>query len=55
MVFKTLITPINPSEISESKIQYDNKVARPLPSIRLLKDLAEKIENKLGIKIHIET
>lgn len=54
-VYKTLITPINPREVSNNLVTYDDKTGRPYPSIRLLKDLAEKINNKLGIEIHIET
>lgn len=53
--YKTLITPILSSEISEQKITYDSKHARPIPSIRLLEDLSKKIYDKLNINIYIKT
>lgn len=54
-VFKTLITPIPAVEMSSNLLQIDDKTGRPYPSIRLLKDLSQKIKDKLGINIHIET
>lgn len=51
----TLLTPIQSVEIQNSLVQIDEKTQRPLPSIRLLNDLADKIRNKLGINVNIIT
>lgn len=54
-VYKTTINEIKSSEINNQIISYDSKFGRAVPTIRLLRDLADKIQNKLGVKIHIET
>lgn len=54
LVHKTLLTRINPVEIKNEKVKYD-EVGRPLSSTRLLKDLAKKMQDKLGIVIHVES
>ena len=54
-LYKTVLTPVKPAEIQNNLIKYDDKTARPLSSIRLLRDLSDKISDKLGIKIHVET
>lgn len=54
-VYRTLLIPISSSEISNNLIAYNEKVQQPQPVIRHLNDLAEKIQDKLKIKINIET
>lgn len=53
--YKTLITPIQSVEINNNLVRTDEQTARLAPSIRMLNDLAEKIQNKLGVTIHVET
>lgn len=53
--YRTLLTPIQSVEINNSLIKTDEQAVRPVPSIRMLNDLAKKIQDKLGINIHIET
>lgn len=54
-VYRTLITPIQAAEINNNLIQTDEKAIRPLPSVRLLNDLAKKIQDKLGVTVHVES
>lgn len=54
-VRKHVLTQIQPAEINNSIISHDKETGRLLPTIRLLKDLANKIQNKLGVTVHVET
>ena len=53
--YKTLITSIQSVEIHNNLVSTDEQTARLAPSIRLLNDLVKKIQDKLGVTIHIET
>lgn len=53
--YKTLITQIQPAEIHNNLVSTDEQTARLAPSIRLLNDLSKKIQDKLGVTIHVET
>lgn len=53
--YKTLITQIQSVEIHNNLVSTDEQTARLAPSIRLLNDLAKKIQDKLGVTIHVET
>lgn len=54
-VYQTTLLEVKPSEISGQTVKYDQTSGRLLPSIRLLRDLAEKIKDKFGVTVHIET
>ena len=53
--YKTIVTEVQPAEITNQIVQYDANSGRLMPTIRLLRDLAQKIQDKLGVTIHIET
>lgn len=53
--YKTIVTEVQPAEITNQIVQYDANSGRLMPTIRLLRDLAKKIQDKLGVTIHIET
>lgn len=53
--YKTIVTEVQPAEITNQVVQYDSNSGRLMPTIRLLRDLAKKIQDKLGVTIHIET
>lgn len=53
--YKVLLTQIQSVEINNNLVTTDEQTARLAPSIRMLKDLAKKIQDKLGVTIHIET
>lgn len=53
--YKTLVTQINSVEINNNLVSTDEQTARLAPSIRMLKDLSQKIQDKLGVTIHVET
>lgn len=53
--YKTTVTEVQPAEITNQIVQYDANSGRLMPTIRLLRDLAKKIQDKLGVTIHIET
>lgn len=53
--FRTIVTEIQPTEIVDQIVQYDSNSGRLMPTIRLLRDLAKKIQDKLGVTVHIET
>lgn len=53
--YKTIVTEVQPAEITNQVVQYDSNSGRLMPTIRLLRDLAQKIQDKLGVTIHIET
>ena len=53
--YKTIVTEVQPAELMNQIVQYDASSGRLMPTIRLLRDLSEKIKDKLGINIHIET
>lgn len=54
---KEYITVLNPIEITNNNktVNYDQTYNRLVPTIVLLKDLAQKIQDKLGIKVNILT
>ncbi len=52
---RTLVTEVQPTEIIDEIVQSDTSSGRLLPTVRLLRDLAQKIQDKLDITIHIET
>lgn len=53
--YKTTVTEVQPAEITNQVVQYDSNSGRLMPTIRLLRDLAKKIQDKLGVTVHIET
>lgn len=53
--YRTLVTEVQSAEIVNGIVQSDSKSGRLIPTIRLLRDLAQKIQDKLNITIHIET
>lgn len=53
--YKTIVTEVQPAEIANQVVQYDSNSGRLMPTIRLLRDLAQKIQDKLGVTVHIET
>lgn len=53
--YRTLVTPIPSSDIHNSFVSVDEGTARPAQSIRLLDDLAQKLYDKLGVQVHVET
>lgn len=53
--YKTLVTQINSVEINNNLVSTDEQTARLAPSIRMLEDLSKKIQDKLGVTIHVET
>ena len=53
--YRTIVTEVQPAEITNQIVQYDANSGRLMPTIRLLRDLAKKIQDKLGVTIHIET
>lgn len=53
--YRTLVTPIPSSDIHNSLVSIDEGTARPAQSIRLLDDLAQKLYDKLGVQVHVET
>lgn len=54
-IYKIIVTEIKPNYIENQLVKYDSSTGRLLPTITLLKNLSKKIEDKLKIKIHIET
>lgn len=53
--YRTLVTPIPSSDIHNSLVSINEGTARPAQSIRLLDDLAQKLYDKLGVQVHVET
>lgn len=53
--YRTLITPVQSVEINNNLVSIEDKTGRLVSSIRLLNDLSNKIQNKLGITIHVVT
>lgn len=53
--YRTLVTPIPSSDIHNSLVSIDEGTARPSQSVRLLDDLAQKLQDKLGVQVHVET
>ena len=53
--FKTIVNEIQATEIRNQVVKYDTSSGRLIPTVRLLRDLATKIQDKLGVTIHIET
>lgn len=53
--YKTVVTEVQPAEITNQVVQYDSNSGRLMPTVRLLRDLAKKIQDKLGVTVHIET
>lgn len=53
--YKTIVTEVQSAEITNQIVQYDANSGRLVPTIRLLRDLAKKIQDKLGVTVHIET
>ncbi len=53
--YRTLVTPIPSSDIHNNLVSIDEGTSRPQQSIRLLEDLAQKLQDKLGIQVHVET
>lgn len=53
--YKTIVTEVQSAEITNQIVQYDANSGRLMPTIRLLRDLAKKIQDKLGVTVHIET
>ena len=53
--YRTLVTPIPSSDIHKSLVSINEGTARPAQSIRLLDDLAQKLYDKLGVQVHVET
>lgn len=53
--YRTLVTPIPSSDISNCFVSINDGTARPNQSIVLLNNLAQQLNDKLGIQIHVET
>lgn len=53
--YKTIVTEVQPAELTNQIVQYDANSGRLMPTVRLLRDLAKKINDKLGVTIHVET
>lgn len=53
--YRTLVTPIPSSDIHNSLVSINEGTARPAQSVRLLDDLAQKLYDKLGVQVHVET
>lgn len=53
--YKTIVTEVQSAEIINQIVQYDANSGRLMPTIRLLRDLAKKIQDKLGVTVHVET
>lgn len=53
--YKTIVTEVQPAELMNQIVQYDASSGRLMPTIRLLRDLAKKVNDKLGVTVHIET